>query len=75
MEARGISVDIDAFAEASTQDVGEMFAEPFGWSQSWLAEFRNDPNENYMVVMFADHCQRLFNAYKRGIEDTNRKTR
>jgi hypothetical protein len=74
MATRGIEVDIDQFAEASTQDVEEMFAEPFKWSQGWLAEFRDDPNDNYMVVMFADHCQRQFNAYKHAIEDTN-KTR
>jgi hypothetical protein len=75
MAKRGIELDIDKFADASTEDVGKMFAEPFNWSQSWLAEFRNDPNDNYMVVMFADHCQRLFNAYKHGIEDTNKRTR
>jgi hypothetical protein len=73
--ARGIDVDIDQFAEASTQDVEEMFAEPFEWGQGWLAEFRNDPKDNYMVVMFADHCQRQFNAFKHGIEETNKKTR
>jgi hypothetical protein len=75
MATRGIQVDIDQFADASVQDVGEMFAEPFKWSQGWLAEFRNDPKDNYMVVMFADHCQRQFNAYKHAIEETNRKTR
>jgi hypothetical protein len=73
MATRGIRFDVDTFAEASMQDVEEMFAEPFKWSQGWLAEFRNDPNDNYMVVMFADRCQRLFNAYKHGIEDTNKK--
>jgi hypothetical protein len=31
-----------------------MFAEPFAWGQEWLANFRNDPNDNYIVVMFAD---------------------
>jgi hypothetical protein len=75
MATRGIDVDIDQFADASVQDVGEMFAEPLMWSQGWLAEFRNDPNDNYMVVMFADHCQRQFNAFKHAIEDTNKKAR
>jgi hypothetical protein len=75
MAVRGIELDVDTFAEVSMQDVEHMFAEPFKWSQGWLAEFRNDPNDNYMVVMYADHCQRLFNAYKHGIEDTNKKTR
>jgi hypothetical protein len=75
MAARGIEVDIDRFVETSTEDVREMHAEPFKWSQGWLAEFRNDPNDDYMVVLFADHCQRLFNAYKHGIEDTNNRTR
>jgi hypothetical protein len=29
----------------------------------WFSEFRNDPNDNHMVFLFADHCVRLFHAY------------
>ena len=75
LAARGLPVDIDALADAATGDVEAMFRDPFVWSQLWLAEFRNDPEDNYMVVMFADHCQRQFNAYKHAIEDTNKKRR
>jgi hypothetical protein len=37
--------------------------------------FRNDPNDNYTVAIFADRCQRLFHAYKHGIEDTKTRQR
>jgi hypothetical protein len=75
LSARGLQVDIDQLAEESVQDVEELFQHPFAWSQNWLAEFRNDPEDNYMVVMFADHCQRQFNALKHAIEETNQTTR
>jgi hypothetical protein len=47
-----------------------MIADPFGWAQRWLSEFRDDPNDNYTVALFADHCMRLLHAYKHGIEET-----
>jgi hypothetical protein len=31
-----------------------------------------DPNDNQMVVMFADHCERQFNAFKHSIANRNR---
>ena len=67
---RGIPADIDALADVSLTDMDRLLKEPFAWAQNWLAEFRNDPNDNYMVVMFADHCQRQFNAYKTAIIET-----
>jgi len=72
LTARGLQIDIDELAEASTQDVGSLLKNPFYWAQDWLAEFRNDPKDNYMVAMFADHCQRQFNAYKRAIGETTK---
>jgi hypothetical protein len=74
LTARGLQFNIDQLADASVEDVGELFKNPFDWGQKWLADFRNDPQDNCGVVMFADHCQRQFNAYKHAIEDTNRKT-
>ena len=55
---------------ATFDDVEAMIADPFKWAQRWLSEFRDDPNYNYMVLMFTNHCYKLFQAYKGGIEDT-----
>jgi hypothetical protein len=47
-----------------------MIAKPYPWAQQWLAEFRDDPNDTYMVAFFAEHCLRLHHAYTNGIEKT-----
>jgi hypothetical protein len=73
LSERGLQVDIDELASFSVEDVREMLADPFAWGQAWLAEFRNDPNDNFMVVMFADHCQRQFNAFKHAIATVQTK--
>jgi hypothetical protein len=73
LAARGIPADIDALADVSLTDTDRLLKEPFAWAQNWLAEFRNDPNDNYMAAMFADHCQRQFSAYKTAIMETNEK--
>jgi hypothetical protein len=74
LNARGTPADPEAFADASLSDVQRLFAEPYAWAQDWLAEFRNDPKDTYMVALFADHCQKLFHAYKQSIEETYLKT-
>jgi hypothetical protein len=74
LNERGVPADPDAFADASLSDVRGLFAQPYAWAQNWLAEFRNDPNETYMVAIFGDHCQKLFHAYRQSIEETYRKT-
>jgi hypothetical protein len=70
LNARGMLADPDAFADASLSDVNRLFTEPYAWAQDWLAEFRNDPNDTYMVALFAEHCQKLFHAYRETIQDT-----
>jgi hypothetical protein len=70
ISARGLQVNRDQLAEHALRDVERMAAHPFQWAQSWLAEFRDDPNDNYMVALFADHCLRLYSAYKHAIETT-----
>jgi hypothetical protein len=70
---RGLQLNRDQLAETSLRDAELMLTEPYRWGQNWLAEFRNDPNDTYMVAMFADHCIRLFQAYKGGIEAIERK--
>jgi hypothetical protein len=72
--ARGTLADSDAFAEASLNDMKNLFDDPFTWGQNWLAEFRTDPNDDYMVFLFAEHCRKLFQAYGQSIEETYRKT-
>lgn len=68
--ARGLQLSRDQLAEASLEDVRTIFAEPYLWSQRWLAEFRSDPDETFMVALFADHCHKLLSAYAAGIETT-----
>lgn len=73
LNARGVQMNRDQFANGGLADVEAMIADPFSWAQRWLSEFRDDPNDNYMVGLFADHCLRLRDAYKNGIENTRPK--
>jgi hypothetical protein len=65
---RGLQMNSDQLAMAALDDVQAMITDPFKWAQRWLSEFRDDPNDNYMVALFADHCLRLHQAYERSIE-------
>jgi hypothetical protein len=69
---RGLQINRDQLADYALNDTERLIASPFPWAQQWLAEFREDPNDNYMVALFADHCLRLHHAYKHGIEETRR---
>jgi hypothetical protein len=71
--ARGLQMNINQLAEYALNDVDVMINEPFDWAQRWLAEFRDDPKDNFMVVLFADHCTRLFHAYEHSIKSTEPK--
>jgi hypothetical protein len=55
LAARGINVNVDHLAETAMHDMAAMMGDPFPWAQRWLAEFRDDPKDNYMVALFADH--------------------
>ena len=35
--------------------VGRLMAEPLGWAQQWLAEFRAEPEDQFTVALFANH--------------------
>ena len=70
---RGLQIDIVHLAEGSVRDVRKLFKSPSDWSQTWLAEFREDPEDTYMALMFAHHCQRQFNAFRNAIEETKLK--
>jgi len=71
VEARGYLADADSLAEYSFNDVKELSADPFGWGYKWLEEFRSDPDDTYMVAIFADHCMKVFHAYQSGILNTH----
>jgi hypothetical protein len=71
--ARGLKVNRDQLADHAISDASGMINSPSPWAQRWLAQFRNDPNDNYGVALFADHCLRLYAAYKTGIENTRPK--
>jgi hypothetical protein len=67
---RGLQITRDQLADAALDDVDKMFLKPFEWAQQWLSEFRDDPNDHFMVYLFADHCSKLFQAYKSAVEET-----
>jgi hypothetical protein len=66
---RHLQMNADQFTKYAFDDVEAMLTKPFDWAQRWLAEFRDDPKDNFMVALFADHCTRLFTAYKAAIEN------
>jgi hypothetical protein len=70
ISARGLQMSGDQLAEHAMQDVTDILSDPSPWAQRWLAEFRDDPNDNYMVALFADHCLRLYDAYTHAVEST-----
>jgi len=65
---RGLQMNRDQLADAALDDVRAMNTDRYTWAQRWLSEFRNDPNDNYMVGEFAEHCVLLYGAYMGGIE-------
>ena len=70
---RGLHINVDELADAAPSEVEQMTADPFQWAQRWLAEFRDNPNDNYMVALFADHSLKQFQAFKHAIETTRQK--
>jgi hypothetical protein len=69
---RGLQITVDQLADHVLKDTEQLIADPYPWAQSWLAEFRDNPKDEHMVALFADHCLRLHHAYKNGIEQTRR---
>jgi hypothetical protein len=67
---RGLQINRDQLAEFALNDVEKLMTDPYSWAQRWLAEFRDDPSDTYMVALFADHCLKLHNAFKGAIEQT-----
>jgi hypothetical protein len=69
---RGLQLTRDQLAQHALRDFERMTQDAPKWAQQWLSEFRADPNDNFMVILFADHCLRLFGAYQTAIETTKR---
>jgi len=67
---------IDASPEqamyAAFDSIEDLFDDRCKWGKRWLKEFRHDEDENFMLVPFADHWQRQFNALKSAIETTRK---
>ena len=68
MAKRGLQMSDKQLADAAFDDADALFAQPFKWAQEWLAEFGDDPKDNY--ISFAKHWLALFKAWKGAIEDT-----
>ena len=66
---RGVSSPDEPMYSA-IDSVEDLFTDPLKWAQRWLMEFRDDRGDNFMIVVFADHWQRHFNAVKHAIEST-----
>jgi hypothetical protein len=73
LASRGVNVNVERVVEITTQEVHDMTAQPFSWAKGWLAEFRNDPNADYMVALFADHSLKQYRAFQYAIEAARTK--
>jgi hypothetical protein len=58
----------DDVIDAAAADVRDMIEEPVKWAHRWLREFRDDPNDQTGVVLFADHCLRQFSGAQAAVE-------
>ena len=52
---RGLNVGSREFRYAPSKTCSELKTNPYRWAQRWLTEFRNNPDDNFMVALFADH--------------------
>jgi hypothetical protein len=68
MAERGLQMNADQVANAAFDDAEALLAQPFKWAQEWLAEFGDNPKDNYLI--FADHWVRSFHAWKGALENT-----
>jgi len=68
MAERGLQMSDKQLADAAFDDVEAMVAQPFKWAREWLAEFGDNPKDNY--ISFAEHWLRLWQAHKSAIEQT-----
>jgi hypothetical protein len=61
---RGSQPRRDQLFEDAVADLSDMIADPMKWAHRWLAEFREDPNDETGVTLFADHWLRQYKALK-----------
>jgi len=55
--------------DAAFDSVETLFANPCKWAQRWLMDFRDDADDNFMLVPFADHWQQQYAALKGAIDE------
>jgi hypothetical protein len=55
--------------DAAFDSVEALFANPCKWAQRWLVDFRDDPDDNFMLALFADHWQQQYAVLKRAIDE------
>jgi hypothetical protein len=55
--------------DAAFDSLEALSANPCKWAQHWLMDFRDDPDDNYMLADFADHWQQQYAALKRAIDE------
>ncbi len=67
---RGLKYPHDELMQTAFDSLEDLSSDPFKWAQRWLKEFRDDPGDNFMVVLFADHWQRQFQAMMEAIKQT-----
>jgi hypothetical protein len=69
---RGLQPSPDVI-EAACRNIEDMIINPYKWAHRWLMEFRSDPDDVFMVALFADHCLRQFTAAQTSIDETRPK--
>jgi hypothetical protein len=55
--------------DAAFDSVERLFANPFKWAQRWLMDFRDDPDDDLMLTVFANHWQQQYAALKSAIDE------
>ena len=70
--ARGLRPGRDVI-DGAAEELEDMINDPFKWAHRWLMEFRDDPNDQTGVELFADHCLRQFEGARGGLDETRPK--
>jgi hypothetical protein len=59
---RGSQASREQLIEGAVADLSDMLADPLKWAHRWLAEFREDPNDETGVALFADQWLQQYKA-------------
>jgi len=73
-EARlSVSIQSDGDLMYAPGVLSELKTNPYRWAQRWLTEFRNNPDDNFMVALFADLWLRQYAGFRHAIDSTQQK--